>query len=447
MDALLGVASFLGIIVFIVLATTSFFKKNGKVKKSLIGLGISFILLIVAMSMSPTDNSSTQNNTAMNKANSVQETANNSNGNTATGNTTVNENTSTVQEQTTTTTGKLKVHYIDVGQADSILIQDGNVNMLIDAGNNADASTVTNYIKKQGITKLDYVIGTHPHEDHIGGLDVVINTFNIGKIYMPRVSNTTKTYTDVLTAIKNKNMKISTPTVGTTFKLNTASVTILAPNSTSYDDLNNYSIVVRLVYGKTSFLFEGDAEDVSEQQMLNKGLVQSATVLKVGHHGSSSSTTTAFLNKVNPKYAVIMVGKDNDYGHPHKITMDKLKAKGIKVYRTDECGTIIATSDGSNVSFNVSAGSYSYSGTSTSSSSSTSSTTKPSTSNTSNTSTTTEKVYVDANGQGLIKGNISSSGEKIYHMPGGAYYDRTVPEAWFKTESEAKAAGYRPSSR
>jgi competence protein ComEC len=273
----------------------------------------------------------------------------------------------------------LKVHFIDVGQADSMLIQQGSSAMLIDAGNNDDGNTVVNYIKSQKISNLNNVIGTHPHEDHIGGLDTVINSLKIEKIYMPKVSNTTKTFTDVLTAIKNKALKVTTPVPGSTFKVGDATVTILAPNGSSYEDLNNNSIVIKLTYGKTSFLLAGDAEEVSENEMLNKGFNLTADVLKVGHHGSSSSTSEAFLNKVNPKYAVIMLGKDNTYGHPHKETMDKLNNKNIKIYRTDINGTVIAASDGKTITFSTKQGTYSPTGATNSSSQSGSTITKPNT--------------------------------------------------------------------
>jgi len=151
--------------------------------------------------------------------------------------------------------GELKVHYINVGQADSILIQQGNNSMLIDAGNNGDSETVKNYISNQGITKLDYVIGTHPHEDHIGGLDYVINSFEIGNIYMPKATSTTKTFKDVVSAIKNKGMQITTPVPGDSFKLGQADCKILAPNSASYEDLNNYSIVIKVTFGNNTFMF------------------------------------------------------------------------------------------------------------------------------------------------------------------------------------------------
>ncbi len=254
--------------------------------------------------------------------------------------------------------GNLKVHFINVGQADSILIQQGSKFMLIDAGNNADGKLVKNYLIKQDVKTLDYVIGTHPHEDHIGGLDYIINDFKIGKIYLPKVTSTTKTYGDVITAIKNKKMKISIPKPGESFNLGSAKITILAPNSTSYKDVNNFSIVVKLQFGSNSFLLTGDAEDVSENEILEKGFDIKADLLKIGHHGSRSSTTQEFLNKVNPKYAVISTETGNDYGHPHKETMDKLKNKNIWVYRTDELGSIIATSNGKTITFNTKPGSY-----------------------------------------------------------------------------------------
>lgn len=255
---------------------------------------------------------------------------------------------------------QMKVHYIDVGQADSILIQTPNgKNMLIDAGNNGDADTITSYLKQLGAGTIDVLVGTHPHEDHIGGMDVVINSFDIGKIYMPKATTTTTTFEDVLNAIKAKELKVTTPIPGTTIDIDSAiKVTILAPNSDSYEDLNNNSIVLKLTYGDKSFLFNGDAEDISENEMINKGYDLKADVLKVGHHGSSSSTTVAFLKKVNPTYAVISVGDDNSYGHPAQSTVDALKSQGVKVYRTDESGTITATCDGKSITFNTNPGSY-----------------------------------------------------------------------------------------
>lgn len=208
----------------------------------------------------------------------------------------------------------LKVHFLDVGQADSILVQLPNgQTMLIDAGNNSDANFVVDYIKKAGIKKIDYLVGTHPHEDHIGGLDAVIKDFDIGKVIMPNKTHTTDTFKDVLTATQNKGLKITKAEAGKVLlDENGLNITILAPSGSSYEELNNYSAVIKLTFGKTSFLFTGDAEDISEFEMLAKSISPKADVLKVEHHGSDSSTSAGFLKAVDPAYAVISVGTDND---------------------------------------------------------------------------------------------------------------------------------------
>lgn len=259
-----------------------------------------------------------------------------------------------------TVNGQLKVHYINVGQADSILVQQGSQNMLIDAGTNASANTLIGYLKAQNIKKLDYLILTHPHEDHIGGADVVIDTFNIGTVFMPKVTSNTKTFKDVVTSMNKKSLKAKQPVVGDSFKLGEASFNILGPINTVVGDLNTYSIVLRLTFGSNKFIFTGDAQVSNEKDMINKGMDLSADVLKLGHHGSRTSTSQQFLDKVNPKYAVISCGIKNDYGHPHKEVMQRLQAKKIKVYRTDENGTIVCTSDGKNISFSTEPGDYKY---------------------------------------------------------------------------------------
>jgi len=246
----------------------------------------------------------------------------------------------------------LKVHFIDVGQGDCILIEDGTSAMLIDAGNPENGPDIVSYIKKLGINRLDFVIATHPHADHIGGMADVINAFDIGKLIMPKVEHTTRTFENLLLTIRNKGLKITAPVPGTEYRLGNTSFTILAPNSSSYKNLNDYSVVVRLTYGSTSFLFTGDAEQTSEKEILAKGYNIKSDVLKVGHHGSKTSTTTRFLDAVSPRYAVMCVGANNQYGHPAPETLSKLAERGIKVYRTDEAGTIIATSDGKSISFN-----------------------------------------------------------------------------------------------
>lgn len=248
----------------------------------------------------------------------------------------------------------LKVHFLDVGQADSIFVElPNNESMLIDAGKNGSGSTVVSYIKGLGFTTIDYLIGTHPHEDHIGGLDDVINSLKINNIYMPKVSHTSKTFEDVLTAIKNNNLTVKTSKAGVSIlDLEDLKVNIIAPISGSYKDLNDYSTVIKLTYKNNSFLLAGDAESVSENEMINSGEDLKADLLKVGHHGSSSSTTRSFLNKVNPKYSVISVGKGNSYGHPSSQTLATLNEYNVEIYRTDEAGTIIATSDGNNITLN-----------------------------------------------------------------------------------------------
>ena len=226
------------------------------------------------------------------------------------------ENIASISNDKKVVNGNLKVHFIDVGQADSILVQQGNSSMLIDAGNNGDAQTIKSYLDNQGIKALDVVIGTHVHEDHIGSMDYIINSFKVGKVYFPKQTSTTNTFKDFVSAVKNKGLKLTAPSVGSTFKIGDATVTILAPNGTGYDDPNDYSIVVKVVFGNTSFLLTGDAEADSESQMLSKGLDLSATVLKVGHHGSKSSTGQSFLDKVNPKYAVKEIAMDILHNRP-----------------------------------------------------------------------------------------------------------------------------------
>lgn len=245
----------------------------------------------------------------------------------------------------------LSVHYIDVGQGDSELIQLPNgQNMLIDSGTNESGDDLLSYLDAQNVKKIDYLIATHPHADHIGSMDDVVDKYEIGEIYMPRATTNSKTYERLLTAIDKKGLKIHTAKAkDVLFDKDNISAVILAPNSASYEDLNNYSVVIKLVYGDNSFLFTGDAEDISENEMLNAKANIRANVLKVGHHGSHSSTTPKFLDAVNPDIAVISCGVDNSYGHPHKETLSALNARHITVYRTDEDGSIILTSDGKNI--------------------------------------------------------------------------------------------------
>ncbi len=243
----------------------------------------------------------------------------------------------------------LEVHFIDVGQGDCILAQSDGRFMLIDAGENDQADTVVSYLKNQGVTTLDYVIGTHPHSDHIGGLDKVIDTFDIGKVIMPPVEHTTKTFEDMLDSVAAKGLKLTKPRVGDTYALGGASFTVIAPNGDYGNDLNNWSVGIRLDYGDSRFVMCGDAESESEADILKNGIDLSADVLKAGHHGSSTSTSQAFLDRVSPAVAVIQCGKDNSYGHPHKETLEKFDERGIQVYRSDLDGTVVAYCDGKDI--------------------------------------------------------------------------------------------------
>ena len=243
---------------------------------------------------------------------------------------------------------KLKIHYIDGGQGDSEFIELPNGQcMLIDAGIPEQGPNVVNYIKNLGHNKIDYIICTHPHADHIGGMTDVINSFNIGSIYMPRTSDsdtpTTKVYRNLLAAIQSKELSIHTAKAGVNIiNSGNLSANLIAPCGTDYHDLNQYSAVVKVTYGANRFLFMGDAGRISESQITAD---VSADVLKVGHHGSNTATSPSFLNKVHPKYTILEVGKNNSYGLPSANTLNKLQSIGATIYRTDNDGTIIFTSD------------------------------------------------------------------------------------------------------
>lgn len=248
------------------------------------------------------------------------------------------------------TKGELKVHYIDVGQgASQLIIGSSGKTILIDAGNNDKATLVVNYLKKQGVSKIDILIGTHPDADHVGGMDAVIDNFDIGKTYMPKAQSNTKTFEDVLLAIQRKGLKVTTAKAGLTldWESNT-NVQMIAPVE-QYSDTNDMSAVIHLSYGQTSFLFMGDAESKSEQDMIGSKVNLKSDVLLVGHHGSNSSSSQAFLDAVKPSYAVIQVGKSNNYGHPTAEVLKRLSDHGVKTYRTDEQGNIIFTTNGKDI--------------------------------------------------------------------------------------------------
>lgn len=242
----------------------------------------------------------------------------------------------------------LKVHYLDVGQGDSIFIElPNNETMLIDAAESYQSENIINYLKNLNYQKIDYVIGTHPHTDHIGGLKDIINTFEIGKIYMPKVVSTTKTYESLLMAIKDKNLKINTAKAGTSIiDTDALKINILAPTNSTYTELNNYSVVTKITYGTTKFLFMGDAEKLSENEIKEN---VTADVIKIGHHGSNTSSSIVFIKKVNAKYGIISVGLNNKYNLPKEEIITNWENSGTKIYLTSINGTITASSDGTNI--------------------------------------------------------------------------------------------------
>lgn len=245
---------------------------------------------------------------------------------------------------------QLQVNFLDVGQgASQLIITPSGKTMLIDGGNNDQQEKMVQYLKHYGIKRLDIVIATHPDADHIGGLIAAIKYADVGKIYMPKVQNNTKTFENLLRVIKNKGLKITTAKAGLSLDLeDKLDINMIAPNQNGLDN-NNMSAVVRIQYGQTSFLLTGDAGSESEQAMLASGVNLASDVLLVGHHGSKSSTTTQFLQKIKPKYAVIQVG-ENKYGHPTPTVLKRLQANGVHVYRNDTQGTIEFRSDGLNYS-------------------------------------------------------------------------------------------------
>lgn len=259
-----------------------------------------------------------------------------------------NSNSSNTTNEFEASEDELVAHFIDVGQGDANFIELPNGDtMLIDAGESYESDTVIDYIENLGYTDIDYVIGTHPHTDHIGGLADVINTFNVTSIYMPKAVSTSKTYENLLETIKDKGLSIHTGKAGVeVLSEDNLSIEMLAPNAEKYSSMNNYSIVLKITYGNISFLYTGDAEALSEKEITAD---VEADVLKVGHHGSDTSSSDDFLARVNPSYAIISVGANNSYNHPSSSTIEKLEKYTNNIYRTDLNGSIIVKSDGINI--------------------------------------------------------------------------------------------------
>ena len=263
----------------------------------------------------------------------------------------LNNNSNPQEDIAVFTEGSLELHFIDVGQGDSMLAKlPNNTTMLIDAGSNSKSGIVLQYLKDNEVQKIDMLIATHPHEDHIGSMDEVIYEFEIGDIYMPKVSATTKAFENLLTAIKDKNLKVNSAKGGMILHDEDGlKIEFTAPNSDSYTNTNDYSAVTKITYGSTSFLLTGDAENRSENEMLERNYNLKSDVLKVGHHGSKTSSSLGFLKAVSPQIGIISSGRGNSDNHTAEETLENLENHGINIYRTDELGTIVVISDGTNI--------------------------------------------------------------------------------------------------
>lgn len=246
----------------------------------------------------------------------------------------------------------LAIHYIDVGQGDATLIKCKDEVMVIDGGDASSSSKFVSYLKKQGVDKIDYMVATHPHADHISGLVGALNTFEVSNILRGSDKSNSKVYQSMDKLIKEKNVKDIVPAVGDSFYLGDAKCTVVGPTAYNFDT-NNNSISIRIEHGMNSFLFTGDAEKISESAMMYTGEELRSDVFQAGHHGSRTSNSEEFLKEVNPKYVLISCGENNKYGHPNYETMETLKKMNVKLYRTDEQGNIVAKSDGHNIEFNV----------------------------------------------------------------------------------------------
>lgn len=304
-----------------------------------------------------------------------------------------------------------EVYFIDVGQADCALLCCDGKYMLVDAGNVADSSLVYSFLNKHGVKRLDIVVGTHAHEDHMGGIAAPLNTLDIGDVYVPRIQSDAKFYQNFLSALKKKNITPKTPSPGDKNTLGSAQITFLGPVTESADDVNNTSIVFRVVYGQTSFMFTGDAGREEEAEILKLGYELKSDVLKVGHHGSSGSTSYVFLNEVLPQYAVISCGEGNSYGHPHEETLSRLDDADAIILRTDQLGDIKMTSDGKTVKVSTDNGEYTV---------------------VTDAKTEEECVFI---------GNINSH---IFHSPDCSGLPAEKNRIYFTSREQAIEAGYTP---
>lgn len=249
---------------------------------------------------------------------------------------------------------KLMISYMDVGQGDAAYIKVNGNDILIDAGPRSNSKELLEQLKAKNIDDFELVIATHPHEDHIGGMVDVFKEYEVKAFYSPKITHTTKTYENLVKAVKDEGLKTKELKGGMVIDLGEgAKFEVFTPQKSEYEELNDYSPIMKLSFGDTSYLFTGDAEKLAEEEALAKYKTSlDSDVIKFGHHGSSSSSSNAFIEAVSPKYGIISCAKDNKYGHPHRETLDIIKKYNIKTFRTDTDGEIILTSDGKSINFN-----------------------------------------------------------------------------------------------
>lgn len=250
-----------------------------------------------------------------------------------------------------TPTGVIEISYLDVGQGDAAYIKVNDFDILIDAGPKSDSDKLMKQLEEKNIDDFEIVIATHPHEDHIGGMTKVFEKYDVESFYMPKVTNTTKTFENMIKAVSNEGLTAKVIKEGTSFDLGEGCrIDVYSPMQESYDNFNDYSPIMKLTYGNKSFIFTGDAEKTVEKEVVEKYSKElKADVIKFGHHGSSTSSTKEFIEAISPKYGIISCGLDNSYGHPHRETLSIIDEMGIETYRTDKQGQITITSDGNNI--------------------------------------------------------------------------------------------------
>ena len=328
----------------------------------------------------------------------------------------------------------LTVHFLDVGQGDSELLQFAGKNILIDAGDQDSGPRVESYLRSHGVSSLDLLVATHPHEDHIGGLMTILNDIPVGQVLDSGQAHTSQTFENYLNLIDRKNIPFSTAERGQTIDLDPAiKIEVLSPPATLFSgDLNQNSIVLKVTYNKVSFLFMGDAGFVAEDSIMAAGYDLKSTVLKVGHHGSSSSTGTSFLSKVRPEVEIIEVGASNDYGHPSGKTLSALQSTSSKIYRTDTSGDIVVTTDGQ--SYSVSTEKQSWNTASATPQTTASAITMPAGPFAASASTTSQEAFV------------GSTNSNKYHYPSCQWAQKIKPcnEICFSCCADARAHGYVP---